>query len=373
MFFFLFQEYNIATKEAHYLKCAANDDTSELPKPDYIALSGNLITFFMSVMIYVLLETIMVPMCMDLYAWTDEKAVVVVGIALCIAACLCLIAFIVIGYAIKVIDERLILIIGGVLSMTVGLFIFIPMGSTYPKIKNCTLGNPSTKQFNESHDISHPFHLRVPFDLNTSNVSNVTENLHVRSKSVFPFNDTITLENDSIRNLDDNVLMFMNAAKEFVNKTTDASDIPDPITNVNVSITKILRRLRRHVSYDGDCEDTGCPPEQEWCLHTPIIEIPQLVVASIFSIIGYPVTFSISSALFSKILGPKPQGVWMGILTSTGSLSRVTGPILVSYIYTELGTRWTFSLLCCAMFLTFLLNIILYKRLVPMNVIIKMK
>ncbi|XP_050726687.1 major facilitator superfamily domain-containing protein 8-like [Eriocheir sinensis] len=365
----IFKEHNIATKEAHFQKCAANDETSKLPKPDYIGLSGILITFFISVMIYVLLETIMVPMCMDLYAWTDETAVMVVGIALCIAACLCLIVFIVIGCAAKIIDERLILIIGGVLSMTVGLVIFIPMGNTYPKIKNCTSVDPLPEHFNESQGTFHSFQLVVPLDLNPGNVNNMTETRDTRVKSIFQFNDTEALASDLVNNLDDSVMTLRNATVESIVKTTDASKVPTRIAQENDSITRILRRQRRHVSLDGDCEDTGCPPEQEWCLYTPIIEIPQLAVASVFSIIGYPVTFSIASALFSKILGPKPQGVWMGILTSTGSLSRVIGPIFVSYIYTELGTRWTFILLLCPMFFTLLLDLIIYKRLVPMNVV----
>lgn len=367
--FLIFQEYNIAAKEAHYQKCAANDETSKLPKPDYIALTGILITFFISVMIYVLLETIMVPMCMDLYAWTDETAVMVVGIALCIAACLCLIVFIVIGYVAKIIDERLILIIGGVLLMTVGLAIFIPMGNTYPKIKNCTSVDHLLEHFNASQGTSHSFQLTVPLDVNPGNVNNMTETPDTRVKSVFHFNDTEALASDLLNNLDDNVMIITNATIESIDKTTDATKVPSHISQKNDSITRILKRQRRHVSLDSECEDTGCPPEQEWCLHTPIIEIPQLAVASFFSIVGYPVAFSIASALFSKILGPKPQGVWMGILTSTGSFSRVIGPIFVAYIYTELGTRWTFSLLLCTMVCTLFLDLILYKRLVPMNVV----
>lgn len=361
----MFQEYNIATKEAHQQKRAANDNTTELPKPDYVALSGILITFFISVMIYVLLETIMVPMCMDLYAWTDETAVMIVGVALCIAAALCLLVFICIGYAVKVIDERIILIVGGVVSMTVGLFIFIPMGNTYPKIKNCT--DPLPSHFNESHDTFYTFQSTLPPSLSTSNVRNITD-FDTKVKSLFQLNDT-ELESYFFKNFDDNAVILKNPSIESVVETTHASEIAAPLAQSSDSFSQTLKRRKRHVPSDGGCEDTGCPPEQEWCFYTPIIEIPQLAVASLFSIVGYPVAFSISSALFSKILGPKPQGVWMGILTSTGSLSRVVGPILVSYIYTEMGTRWTFSLLFCAMVLTSVLDVALYKRLVPMNVI----
>lgn len=365
----LLQEYNIAAKEAQYQKSAANDDTSKLPKPDYIALFGILLTFFISLMVYVLLETIMVPMCMDLYAWTDEMAVMVVGVALCIGAFFCLIIFVAVGYVARIIDERIILIVGGALSMTVGLLIFIPMGNTYPKIKNCTVVDPLAEQFNDSQGIFYPFQSTLPPSLKISNISNMTENPDTKIKSLLQVNNTEPLEGGFAKNMDDNVLILRNTAVDSVVDTKTTSEIPTLLGEENGSTTRILRRQRRHVSHDGDCEDTGCPPEQEWCLYTPIIEIPQLVVAGIFTLCGYPVAFSLTSALFSKVLGPKPQGVWMGILTSTGSFSRVVGPIFVSYVYTEMGTRWTFSILFCALFFTVVLDVILYKRLVPMNVV----
>ena len=75
-----------------------------------------------------------------------------------------------------------------------------------------------------------------------------------------------------------------------------------------------------------------------------------------------------SSSLFSKILGPKPQGIWMGVLTSTGSLSRGTGPVFVSYMYTSLGTRWTFGTLFFVISGALLIILLLYRRLLPMNI-----
>ena len=40
------------------------------------------------------------------------------------------------------------------------------------------------------------------------------------------------------------------------------------------------------------------------------------------------------------MVGPRPQGVWMGILTAAGSLARICGPVFVSEIYKEFGTYW---------------------------------
>lgn len=332
--FFVIQEYNIAAREAHHQKQAANDETSKFPKPDYVPLFGILVTFFVSLMIYVLIETLMVPLCMDLYAWTDTKAVTVVGTALSIAAVICFLIFISMSFITKLIDERNVLIFG-LVAMMVSMIIFLPMGSTYPKIKNCTSSDLLTSHVNETLGIADPFQSTPPPGTSMNNV--------------------------------DDILNY--TSREPIVLTTFESEVPTPMSPEINSSSKFLRRQRRHVSHIGDCKDTGCPPEQEWCFYTPIIELPQLGIASFFAILGYPITFTLSSALYSKILGPNPQGLWMGILISTGSLSRATGPIFVTYIYTEFGTHWTFSILGCAMFFVLVLTLILYKRLVSMNIL----
>ncbi|KAG0715245.1 Major facilitator superfamily domain-containing protein 8 [Chionoecetes opilio] len=342
----IFQEYNIAAKEAQFQKRAANDQTSKIPKPDYVSLVVVLSTFFVTILIYVLLESLMVPMCMDLYAWTDQKAITVVGIGLSIGAGLCLFSFIAIKFLTKIVDERIVLI-AGVLGMAVSMIIFIPMGSSYPKIKNCTSIYTLASHGNETLGIADAFHLTSLPDIDIGNAK------------VMSNNPATTEGNALFRESFDN-----SPVGDRDSSTTSKSDVPPQIdTN-----TRSLRRQRRHVPHTGDCKDTGCPPEQEWCSYTPIIELSQLGIASAIAVMGYPFVLTISSVLYSKVLGPKPQGLWMGLLISTGGLSRVIGPIFVSYIYTELGTRWIFGILLCVMTFTLLMNIIMYKRMVPMNI-----
>ncbi|XP_069985781.1 major facilitator superfamily domain-containing protein 8 isoform X2 [Penaeus vannamei] len=289
----IFREYPIAAKEAQLTRHAASED-KKLPKPDYIALVGVLISFFIILFIYVLIETLLVPMCIDLYAWTDEQAITVVGIGLSIAGALSVIMFTLTSVLTRKFDERKVFIFVGLVPLTVAMLIHFPMGNTYPKMQNCT-----------SHE----------------------------------------------------------SASEFGSFTTVLPNLN--FTGFNSS----LSRHRRHAVRDDTCTDLGCPQEQEWCLYTPIVEMPQMVVADTAAVIGYPVAFTLSSSFFSKILGPKPQGVWMGILTSTGSFSRVTGPIFVSYMYTALGTRWTFGILFVVISLTLIIISSLYKRLVPMKLV----
>ncbi|KAJ6668783.1 hypothetical protein lerEdw1_012267 [Lerista edwardsae] len=115
-------------------------------------------------------------------------------------------------------------------------------------------------------------------------------------------------------------------------------------------------------------EATGCPAKQSWCLHTPIIYLGQYITTDILIGLGYPVCNVMSYTLYSKILGPRPQGVYMGWLTASGSGARVLGPVFVSQLYTHLGPRWAFSLICGIIVLSLLLLEVVYKRLVAFSV-----
>lgn len=91
-------------------------------------------------------------------------------------------------------------------------------------------------------------------------------------------------------------------------------------------------------------EILGCPITQEWCLYTPQLTITQFFIGYGFTSIGYPLGVTLIQTIFSKILGPRPQGVWMGLMTGAGCASRVLGPVFVGLIYTRLGTYHTFGI-----------------------------
>jgi len=57
----------------------------------------------------------------------------------------------------------------------------------------------------------------------------------------------------------------------------------------------------------------------------------------------------------------------MGLLSSFGSLSRVLGPIVVSYIYTNYGTYLVIGLMCLTMVIALVLTLVFYKKLVPIK------
>ncbi|XP_010886388.2 major facilitator superfamily domain-containing protein 8 isoform X1 [Esox lucius] len=118
---------------------------------------------------------------------------------------------------------------------------------------------------------------------------------------------------------------------------------------------------------NGSFEPTGCPAEQTWCQYTPAVHLAQFIAADVLIGVGYPACNVMSYTLYSKILGSKPQGVYMGWLTAAGSGARTLGPVFVSQVYTNLGPRWAFSLVCGAVLGAVLLLVALYHKLIAFS------
>jgi MFS transporter, ceroid-lipofuscinosis neuronal protein 7 len=96
--------------------------------------------------------------------------------------------------------------------------------------------------------------------------------------------------------------------------------------------------------FDEDDERVlGCPVSQEWCKTTPVLGFSQFMIGYLLTSIGYPIGLTLISTIFSKVLGPRPQGLWMGLMTASGCLSRIFGPICVSVLYAKYGTFWLSS------------------------------
>ena len=61
----------------------------------------------------------------------------------------------------------------------------------------------------------------------------------------------------------------------------------------------------------------------------------------------------------------------MGLLTTSGSLARVIGPIFVSVIYEYYGTLALFGIVTASLGLSFIITTLAYRQLVPFDRIIK--
>lgn len=112
-------------------------------------------------------------------------------------------------------------------------------------------------------------------------------------------------------------------------------------------------------------ESLGCPSTQKWCFYTPQLTITQCLIGFGFTTIGYPLGVTLIQTIFSKVLGPRPQGVWMGLMTGAGCASRVLGPIIVSVIYTRFGLYHTVGITGLILVLCMLWLQIINKRLIP--------
>nr|XP_020467075.1 major facilitator superfamily domain-containing protein 8 [Monopterus albus] len=122
------------------------------------------------------------------------------------------------------------------------------------------------------------------------------------------------------------------------------------------------------IASNRSLEPTGCPYEQTWCQYTPAIHLAQYISSDILIGVGYPACNVMSYTVYSKILGTKPQGVYMGWLTASGSGARTLGPVFVSHVYTILGPRWAFSLICGMVVGAIVLLSSVYHRLIALSV-----
>uniref|UniRef100_A0A9L0IPX1 Major facilitator superfamily domain containing 8 n=1 Tax=Equus asinus TaxID=9793 RepID=A0A9L0IPX1_EQUAS len=136
----------------------------------------------------------------------------------------------------------------------------------------------------------------------------------------------------------------------------------------NATFGEIIITLWKSPRDDHNEGPTGCPIEQAWCLYTPMIHLAQFLTSAVLIGIGYPSCNVMSYTLYSKILGPKPQGVYMGWLTASGSAARILGPVFISQVYTSWGPRWAFSLVCGLVVLTITLLGVVYRRLIAFSV-----
>ncbi|KAF0709321.1 hypothetical protein As57867_005972, partial [Aphanomyces stellatus] len=64
--------------------------------------------------------------------------------------------------------------------------------------------------------------------------------------------------------------------------------------------------------------------------------------------VGSPFVTAVSVAAFSKILGSRQQGTWMGILGSTASVSRIILPLLPA-LFSTFTPMFLINVIMCAM------------------------
>ncbi|XP_004855014.1 major facilitator superfamily domain-containing protein 8 isoform X1 [Heterocephalus glaber] len=261
---------------------AANTEEVQISQGniDQVAVVATNVLFFVVLFIFALFETILTPLTMDMYAWTQEQAVLYNGIILAALGVEAVIVFTGVKFLSRMIGERAVLL-GGFLVIWAGFFILLPWGNQFPNI-----------QWKDLHNNSIP----------------------------------------------------------------------------NTTFGEIIIGLWKSSREDHNELPTGCPIEQAWCLYTPVIHMAQFFTSAVFIGMGYPACNVMSYTLYSKLLGPKPQGIYMGWLTASGSGARILGPVFISHVYSYLGPRWAFSLVCGIVLLTVTLLGVVYKRLIAFSI-----
>ncbi|XP_028156741.1 major facilitator superfamily domain-containing protein 8, partial [Ostrinia furnacalis] len=110
----------------------------------------------------------------------------------------------------------------------------------------------------------------------------------------------------------------------------------------------------------------GCPQEaQPWCQDSRGLTITQFFIAYALVSVGYSLGVTLIQTIFSKVLGPRPQGVWMGVLTGAGCVSRALGPVFVASVYARRGPDATFGSTAALTFAALLALRLVYGRLLP--------
>lgn len=281
-----------------------------LPNPDYLAAIICIFTFFTYIFNFVLVETLGTPMCMDQFGWTEETTVLYFGILIAASGIMCVLLFGIIGPLGKRFDERKILIFLGIVVMFIGRLVMFPIpGQPLPP----SPGNGTEVGLRNSQYYSWADHEPLPLPWTMK---------HNHSRAISTYETFLR----SMSNMNKNI-------------PCDEAQTAEP----------------------------GCT--LEWCEYTPAVTVLQLFGGIVIGTIGYPFCVGITQALFSKILGPRPQGIWMGVLSAFGSLSRVLGPIFVSYIYKIYGTYPVIAFMAGSIVVALILTLAVYKRLIPMQII----
>lgn len=282
----VFREHKIAAKEAMLKQGKNNEkDTWKGSKPDYFSAWTLIIAFFVMVFNFMLLETLGTPLTMDQLGWSKGQSLWYMGLIMSICALFSILTFPSIPLLSKRFSEVKLMIWIGFFLMVLGRIACIPFSGPTPRM----------------YDINLKMNLSVFCEQKLKN-SNLLYELDYAAlnRSLHEYDRSLNL-----------------------NATTEAEI--------------------REMTFDCGDDLLGCPSSQEWCNHVPAITYTQFIFGYVLTVLGYPIGITLIQTLFSKLLGSRPQGVWMGLMTGSGCLSRVMGPVFVTYVYEEFGTVWTFG------------------------------
>eukprot|EP01135_Chromosphaera_perkinsii_P010158 Nk52_evm24s2039 gene=Nk52_evmTU24s2039 len=107
------------------------------------------------------------------------------------------------------------------------------------------------------------------------------------------------------------------------------------------------------------------PCKEVWCWKTPQIPAVRFVLSCVIVTFAYAGAQLLVYSIFSKVLGPSPQGVMMGLLAVMGSLARIVGPVYVTNLYVSDGPFYAFLGLVGLLLLCTILVTVTFRKLKP--------
>uniref|UniRef100_A0A7I4YJG8 MFS domain-containing protein n=1 Tax=Haemonchus contortus TaxID=6289 RepID=A0A7I4YJG8_HAECO len=125
-----------------------------------------------------------------------------------------------------------------------------------------------------------------------------------------------------------------------------------------------------HVTvHPQESELGGCDVGRfSWCTSTPRVNfwVYYVSLCSVFEV-TYAFSNVVLSTVFSKIIGPRRQGTMQGVFQMSGSIARMTEPILLNVVYAQFGPRGVWLVEIGQLLFTLSLWLVFLKRLVPLE------
>lgn len=263
----VFKEHKIAVREAMLKQGKEKEeDTWKQHKPDYFATWTLLVSFFVLVFNFMLLETLGTPVTMDQFAWSKAESLKYMGILMSVGAFLAIITFAALAPLSKIFSEVKIMIWGGFLLMVVGRAIYIPWGTEPPVVYD------SLQKLNISAQCDYNLHTLREYN--------------------------VTLEGE------DNYFLFN--SEIILDSTNGSMFVADHLKLSESQHLRLKEAMKNAIEACG-MELLGCPSDQEWCTYTPAMTVTQFMLGYVLTVFGYPTAVTLIQTIFSKILGPRPQ------------------------------------------------------------------
>ena len=102
-----------------------------------------------------------------------------------------------------------------------------------------------------------------------------------------------------------------------------------------------------------------------WCFWVPKLHLLQYILATLVYCVNLPIIYSESNTIASKVIGPHPPGVLMGMLTASIAIGRCIGPIIFMSLYTNYGPQITYAAMVWVVTCMILITLVTYRHLIP--------